>query len=296
MFDRYLREAKPAVDAALERLLPPAEASPARLHEAMRYAVFAGGKRVRPVLFLATAQRLETPAEELADAAASLELIHTFSLVHDDLPALDDDALRRGRPTVHVAYDEALAVLVGDALLGLGLDALTRYPSWAPPQARLRATQALAVALGSRGMIGGQVDDLEAEGQPLGAVSGEQLEAIHRRKTGALLVASLQIPAFYAEAGAEVEQKLGRLGDLVGLMFQMVDDILDIEGDAATLGKTAGKDVQADKLTYPRLYGLDETKALVARARDEALGLSADLPGSPELHDGLIEFLVHRDR
>lgn len=292
-FASYLDAVRADVDAALERVLPTMDVAPARLHEAMRYAVFAGGKRFRPALLVATGERFGVPREELLEPAAALELIHTFSLVHDDLPALDDDDLRRGRPTVHVEYDEALAILVGDALLGLGLEVLTHFPAALPEAARLRATAAAAAALGSRGMIGGQVDDLEAEGNAE-LHSADLLESIHRRKTGELIVLSLRLAGFYAGLSEGEDELLTRFGELLGLMFQMVDDILDVEGDTETLGKTAGKDMQAAKLTYPRLFGLDETKRRVDAAEEEALGIARSLPGDPGVHAALVGFLVHR--
>ncbi|MEM1247434.1 MAG: polyprenyl synthetase family protein [Acidobacteriota bacterium] len=294
-FAAFLDSVRTDVDAALDRVLPAESAVPSRLHEAMRYAVFAGGKRFRPALLVSTGERLGVPREDLLKPAAALELIHTFSLVHDDLPALDDDDLRRGRPTVHVAYDEALAVLVGDALLGLGLEVLTHFPVAQPAEARNRATAAAAAALGSRGMIGGQVDDLQAEGNPE-VHSAELLESIHRRKTGELIVLSVRIPGFYAGLSEGEDELLTRFGELLGLMFQMVDDILDVEGDTETLGKTAGKDMQVAKLTYPRLFGLDETRKKVRAAEEEALGIARTLPGDSSAHAALVEFLVHRQR
>lgn len=292
-FASYLDAVRTDVDAALERVLPTADVAPARLHEAMRYAVFAGGKRFRPALLIATGERFGVPRKDLLEPAAALELIHTFSLVHDDLPALDDDDLRRGRATVHVEYDEALAVLVGDALLGLGLEVLTHFPTAQPEEARNRATAAAAAALGSRGMIGGQVDDLAAEGHPE-LHSADLLESIHRRKTGELIVLSLRVAGFYAGLSEGEDERLTRFGELLGLMFQMVDDILDVEGDTETLGKTAGKDMQAAKLTYPRLFGLDETKRRVEAAEDEALGIARSFRGDPGVHSALVDFLVHR--
>ena len=293
-FRAFLEAARPQIDSALDRVLPPTGTAPARLHEAMRYAVFAGGKRFRPALLLATAQRLGANTADLLEAASALELIHTFSLVHDDLPALDDDDLRRGRATVHIEYDEALAVLVGDALLGLGLEVLSVYPQSQSAEVRAKSVTEVARALGSTGMIGGQVDDLAAEGQPAAAYTAELLESIHRRKTGALLVVSMVMAGSYAGRDEEDGRNLRLLGDRLGLVFQMVDDILDIEGDAESLGKTAGKDVLADKLTYPRLYGMDRTRQMLSETRTEALDLSASLPGEPSLHNALIEFLVQR--
>jgi len=283
-----------AVDAELDRLLPPAGAWPARLHEAMRYAVFGGGKRVRPLLGL-TAYRAAGGRDEAALApACAVELIHTYSLVHDDLPAMDNDALRRGRPTVHVAYGEALAILVGDALLTEGFAVLARYPedgSFA--SRRAEACRLIAAAVGSSGMVGGQVEDIEATGA---GPDARRLERVHRAKTGALLAASVELGALLAGAQGARRAAFARFGLGLGLLFQIVDDILDVTGTAASLGKSPGKDAAAGKLTYPAVYGLD-----LARAKLAELAASLDveargLEGDDSVLAALVDYVARRDR
>ena len=293
-FHGYLATARPAVDAELDRLLPAAEEPPARLHEAMRYALFVGGKRIRPVLCLLAGEIYGADRESLLPGAAALEMIHTFSLVHDDLPALDDDDLRRGQPTVHRRYDEATALLVGDGLLTLAMTVLASEPPGMDPRRRLRASRVVGEAVGTLGMIGGQVADLEAErAWPEEALAA--LESIHRRKTGALIVASMRAGGLYAGAGAEADRLLTALGERLGLMFQISDDILDVEGSDETLGKTAGKDARAHKLTYPSLLGLEESRRRLDRIADDAGELAATLPGQGGLVRSLIRFVATRD-
>lgn len=294
-FVELASELRPLVDGVLDRLLPPADAPPARLHEAMRYSVFAGGKRVRPVLVVMTGEVWGASRERLLPGAAALEMIHTFSLVHDDLPALDDDELRRGRPTVHTRYDEATAVLVGDGLLALGLEVLAERPGELPAERRLQATSIVARAVGTAGMIGGQMDDLLAE-DDWPARPAEALESIHRRKTGELLTACLRVGGVYAGCGAEEDRLLSALGESVGLMFQIADDILDIEGSPDTTGKSARKDVEARKLTYPALYGLERSRAMLSEVRERALAQTARLPAGHDRFASLVDYLARRDR
>jgi geranylgeranyl pyrophosphate synthase len=295
---RELLEALAAeVEAALDRLLPASSEAPARIHEAMRHSLFAGGKRVRPALVVLAGETLGADRAHLLAPAAALEMVHTFSLIHDDLPALDDDDLRRGRPTLHRAFDEAIAVLAGDALLNLGLQVVAEHPADLEPHWRLRAVSVLARAVGTFGMIGGQVDDLAAERggvDPEAATAAALLESIHRRKTGALLVASLEIGGLCARASEPDLARLRRLGDLVGLLFQIRDDILDVEATTEALGKTAGKDERAAKLTYPRLYGLDESKRMLAGHAEAARQVVAGLPGGGDTFLSLIEYLEQR--
>ncbi|REJ81844.1 MAG: polyprenyl synthetase family protein [Acidobacteria bacterium] len=294
-FDAYREEVAPLVERALEEVLPAADTEPGRLHEAMRYSVFAGGKRVRPLLVLAIGESLGASRVDLLAPAAALELIHTFSLVHDDLPALDDDDLRRGRPTVHKVWDEALAILVGDALLGLGLEVLATSPVTASAATRLGNVADVCRAVGSRGMIGGQVDDLAAEGDwpddPPAA-----LESIHRRKTGALIAASLTVGARLAGADDEGLDLAAQLGAAAGLLFQIRDDLLDLEADAATLGKTPGKDQASHKLTYPALFGEAAARRLQQETHRRALDLESRLRLSGGVLRSLIDYLVARDR
>jgi geranylgeranyl pyrophosphate synthase len=292
-FPAYLEARLPVIEAALDRVLPPAGAEPVRLHEAMRYSVFAGGKRVRPALLLLAGETFGAEPTRLGEPAAALELIHTFSLVHDDLPALDDDDLRRGRPTLHKQYDEALAILAGDALLELGLEVLARFPAELDAAGRLRNVVVVAQAVGSHGMIGGQVADLAAE-RTWPADPAAALASIHARKTGALLRASLVAGGVCAGAGEPELARLAVLGDQVGMLFQIRDDILDVEGTSATLGKTAGKDEAAEKLTYPRVFGLDGSRERLQAVAAEARRAAAALPGGGALFLSLIDYLVAR--
>ena len=293
-----LETERAAVERALEAVLPAPGDWPRRLHEAMRYAVFAGGKRIRPILArLAHAAGGGDP-EEITGAACGLELIHTYSLIHDDLPALDDDVLRRGRPTVHVAFDEATAILVGDALLTEGLGVLARLPegeAWAARRAR--ATALVAAAAGSRGMVGGQMEDLEATGQVDAAAEDPalRLERIHRHKTGCLLRASVELGAVLAGADEPARETFARFGERLGLAFQVADDLLDATATAAELGKSPGKDAATGKLTYVTLHGLDRTRALLADLEEELAGLAAELEG-PEGPLGQVARFVCRRR
>ena len=294
-FVNFLTGVRPAIDETLDRLLPAEATTPTRLHEAVRYSVFAGGKRIRPALVVLAGETLGVRREILLPGGAALEMVHTYSLIHDDLPGLDNDDLRRGRPTAHRRYDEATAILAGDALLTLGLTTLATHPAEAGGEQRRRAVAMVGAAIGTLGMIGGQVDDLAAERDwPEDAPAA--LEAIHRRKTGALLVACLRLAGIYAGADRGLDHRLSDLGERLGLMFQVADDILDVEGTAGTLGKTAGKDAAARKLTYPGLYGLDESRRMLERTRDEALTLAGELPGGGGLFSSLVHYLATRDR
>jgi len=255
--DQYLADRASAVNAALERLLPPETQYPETIHSAMRHSVFAGGKRIRPVLFLAATEAVLPSAEGAEPAACALELVHTYSLIHDDLPALDNDDFRRGKPTCHKVYGEAMAILAGDALLTLAFQVLSDVKTMRDSN-QVRLVAELATAAGTvNGMIGGQVADLEAEGK---AVDGARLDYIHRSKTGALIGASVRMGGIYADADAEQLAALGRYGEHIGLAFQIVDDILDVVGTSETLGKTAGKDAVQQKATFPALYGLEASR------------------------------------
>jgi geranylgeranyl pyrophosphate synthase len=258
--DRFLTDEQSAVEHALKRLLPTAGVWPERLHQAMGHAVFAGGKRVRPVLARLTHRAAGGDADAITEAACGLELIHTYSLVHDDLPALDDDVLRRGQPTVHVAFDEATAILVGDALLTEGLLLLARYPQGAAWSGRrAEAVEMVAEAISARGMVGGQMEDLEATGQHDGSglMPEERLDLIHRHKTGRLLRASVELGAILAGVDETGRRRFATFGEDLGLAFQIADDVLDATATAEELGKSPGKDSAAGKLTYVTLYGLD---------------------------------------
>ena len=294
-YESFLEAARPEIETTLDRLVPAADSPPRRIHEAMRYSLFAGGKRVRPALALMAGDALGAPREACLVGGAAVEMIHTYSLIHDDLPSLDNDDLRRGRPTLHRHFDEATAILAGDSLLTLGLTTLATAPATLPLELRCRAVALLGQAAGTEGMIGGQVDDLAAEKEwPDDAAA--VLESIHRRKTGALLVVCLRLAGLYAEVDAATDAALARLGDLLGLMFQISDDILDVEGSSGALGKTAGKDAAASKLTYPGLFGLPEAKRRLLASRDAALLAAAELPGGGGHFPSLIHYLATRDR
>jgi geranylgeranyl diphosphate synthase type II len=232
----------------------------------MRYALFPGGKRLRPLLVLAAAECAGGSVEEALPGACAVELVHAYSLIHDDLPALDNDDLRRGRPTVHRAFDEALAILAGDALLTRAFEILAS--AGPAPERGLAAVRVLAEAAGTAGMIGGQVDDLEASGQ---APDATRVESIHRRKTAALMGASARIGALLAGASADPVDELGRFGEQLGLAFQIVDDLLDREGVASEVGKAVRKDARAGKLTFPAVWGVEESRRRARQVADAAM-------------------------
>jgi geranylgeranyl diphosphate synthase, type II len=290
----YLLAERERIDLALHRLLPPADAWPVRLHEAMRYAVFGGGKRIRPILARAACRAAGADPETILDACCALELLHTYSLVHDDLPALDDDSLRRGRATVHVAYDEALAILVGDALLTEAFAVLARYPEGdAYGPRRAQGCALLARAAGSVGMVGGQVEDIEATGD-----TGDEarLDRIHRAKTGALLAASMELGAVLAGAAPSRCTTFAAFGGKLGLLFQIADDILDVTGTAAELGKSPGKDAAAGKLTYPAVFGLEKARQACESLAEELGREAAALEGSGGVLGALVDYVARRDR
>lgn len=261
--ESLLRDWLARCEVALDAALPAADHAPVRLHTAMRYAVLGGGKRFRPLLVYATGHSLGIAADQLDAAATAVELIHAYSLIHDDLPAMDDDALRRGRPTVHIAFDEATAILAGDALQTCAFETLCRAPV---PDAVARAMLAtLAQASGAAGMAGGQALDIDATGQQQ---SLDALQHMHSLKTGALIRASVRLAALVAQADATTWQELDSFASALGLAFQIRDDLLDIEGNATELGKTAGKDVAQGKSTYPALLGLRGAYAALQEQRE----------------------------
>jgi geranylgeranyl diphosphate synthase type II len=261
---QYMAQQQKRVDAALDRWVPSECQDPSVIHRAMRYSLFAGGKRIRPLLAVAAAEAVSESPLGIEDAACSLELIHTYSLIHDDLPALDNDDLRRGRPTCHKVFGDAMAILAGDSLLTLAFEVLARLEH-IDADRRIRLVEELARASGTvGGMIGGQVNDIQGEGkQP----TAELLESIHRAKTGALLRASVRIGAIYAGASVEQFEALTRFGEHAGLAFQIVDDVLDVEQPSEKLGKTAGKDAQQKKITFPSVYGLETSRAMAEQER-----------------------------
>jgi geranylgeranyl diphosphate synthase type II len=282
------------VDEALSRALPPESAWPATLHRAVRYSLFAGGKRIRPVLVLAAGEAVGGAREELMPLACAAEMVHTYSLVHDDLPAMDDDDLRRGKPTSHKVFGEAIAILAGDALVTRAFHLLAEVPeAWddARVRRRLRAAAVLGEACGTTGLIGGQVMDLESEGRAIGA---DDLECLHRAKTGALLSACVRGGAILGDAGDGDLQLLSRYASAIGLAFQVVDDVLDATEDAQRLGKTAGKDETARKATYVSVHGLEKARALAAALRQEALEAVAPLGPRGELLAPLACLIVDR--
>ena len=290
--DDYLNEKRQLVDRVLGANLPPADTAPAVIHEAMRYAVLGGGKRIRPIVAIAAAEAWCANVENLLVPIAALELIHTYSLVHDDLPALDDDDLRRGRKTTHVVFGEAMGILTGDALLTEAFAWLARPVVGVDAARQLRAVREVAIAVDSKGMIGGQVADIITAGT--NETSPELLDFIHRNKTGKLLTASVVLGGLLANAPDDKIEALRRYGDAVGLAFQIVDDLLDQEGDAATLGKTAGKDLAQGKLTYPALFGTDAARARVETLLEEALH-NADIIASPVNYlAGIARFICER--
>ena len=285
-------EVQTRMEAALSRLLPAAHVAPARLHEAMRYAALEGGKRVRPLLAFAAGEVTRAPAERLEIAAAAVELIHAYSLVHDDLPCMDDDVLRRGKPTVHVEYDEATALLVGDALQTLAFQLLAEH-GLAPDAARqLEMVKLLAHAAGSRGMAGGQHIDLESTGKTL---TLPELESMHIHKTGALIRAAVLLGAACGEALAEADRaRLDRYAKALGLAFQVVDDLLDAEASTATLGKTAGKDSRQGKSTYVSLLGTRRARELAEELRAEARSALEGFGSRARHLSSLADFVVLR--
>ena len=278
----------------LAAVLPDAQLPPSELHEAMRYAVLGGGKRMRPLLVHATGAAFDAPSANLDASAAAVEIIHAYSLVHDDLPAMDDDALRRGRPTCHVVYGEAMAILAGDALQALAFEVLANDPATGIDAAtRLDMLRTLAAACGSQGMAGGQALDLGAIGRMLNSA---ELERMHVRKTGALIRASVRLGALAAGCNdASVLAALERYAHCAGLAFQIRDDILDIEGDAEQIGKTPGKDVANAKPTYPAILGLEGSRRELAALTEQALAALTTLGArARHLHD-LARFIAARE-
>ena len=286
----FFEEDRRLVDAELEHLLPAESERPSLIHQAMRYSVFAGGKRVRPILCIEAFGIFSSETAAVLPVACALEFIHTYSLIHDDLPALDNDDLRRGRPTCHKKYGEAMAILAGDALLTLAFEALAGAP--APPAERVALIREIASAAGTRdGMVGGQVADLEAEGKE---VTPEMLEYIHRSKTAALIRASILAGAIAGGASREDQDLLGTFGGLIGWAFQVTDDILDVEESSAALGKTAGKDQAQQKATYPALFGLKKSHDIARELAERAMGALETFGARAANLRELGEFLVLR--
>jgi farnesyl diphosphate synthase len=290
-FQAWMGGVQARMEAVLGRVLPSASVSPARLHEAMRYATLEGGKRVRPLLAFAAGEVSGAAPERLEIAAAAVELIHAYSLVHDDLPCMDDDTLRRGKPTVHVEYDEATALLVGDALQSLAFQLIAESSLAENPKAQLEMVKTLALAAGSRGMAGGQQIDLESTGK---ALSLPELELMHIHKTGALIRAAVLLGFSCGKSSEAERQKLDKYAKAIGLAFQVVDDVLDYDGSTATLGKTAGKDSQQGKPTYVSVMGIARAKEMAEALRGEAHAALAPLGASARRLGELADFIVLR--
>ena len=286
----FFEEDHRLVDAELERLLPAENERPSLIHQAMRYSVFAGGKRVRPILCIEAFRIFSDETPSVLPVACAMEFIHTYSLIHDDLPALDNDDLRRGRPTCHKKFGEAMAILAGDALLTLAFEALAGAP--VPQAERVALIREVASAAGTRqGMVGGQVADLEAEGKD---VTPEMLEYIHRSKTAALIRASILSGAIAGGASQEDQDRLRTFGGLIGWAFQVTDDILDVEESSSALGKTAGKDQAQQKATYPALFGLKKSHDFARELAARALGALETFGARAANLRELGEFLVLR--
>lgn len=291
-FSDWMRSVQERTEVALGRILPSATVTPDRLHEAMRYATLEGGKRIRPLLAHAAGVVTGARSDALDRVACAVELIHAYSLVHDDMPCMDDDTLRRGKPTVHVEYDEATALLVGDALQSLAFQQLAEPGLLTDASRQIEMVHLLAIAAGSRGMAGGQAIDLQSVGQSL---TREALEVMHVHKTGALIRAAVCLGALAGNyCSTDVFQRLDHYSRRIGLLFQVVDDMLDSESDTATLGKTAGKDADHNKPTYVTILGLAEAKRLATELEAEALELLAPLDDAAAPLRDLTRYIVHR--
>jgi geranylgeranyl diphosphate synthase, type II len=292
-FKEYLAERLKRIDAGLKRYLPPVDTMPMRLHEAMHYSVFAGGKRIRPVLAIAACEAVGGDVERVLPAACALEMIHTYSLIHDDLPAMDDDDYRRGRLTSHKVYGEAAAILAGDALLTDALALLCGSGGHQdiPADIRLRMVHTIARAAGSAGMVGGQAADMDAEGKEPDLA---MLQFIHTRKTGALILASVEVGALAGGGGEEELAAITRYGEAAGLAFQIADDILDVVGEQTTLGKDTGKDQARGKATYPALLGVEQSRRRARELRDMAVEALAPLGEDADPLRAVAHFIVDR--
>ncbi|ABZ82912.1 geranylgeranyl pyrophosphate synthase [Heliomicrobium modesticaldum Ice1] len=289
-----LKQLNMKIDAALSRYMPAEDVAPPVIHKAMRYSLFAGGKRLRPVLVLAGCRAVGGDEESVMAAACALEMIHTYSLIHDDLPAMDDDDLRRGMPTNHVVFGEATAILAGDGLLtrAFGVLAEEGLRCGRSPALVLQVIAELADAAGSMGMIGGQVMDMESENKQIDVAT---MAYIHAHKTGALIRASLRIGALLGGGSVEQVEALSRYGDHLGLAFQITDDLLDIQGDPEKIGKPVGSDVKNNKATYPALLGLEKARQEAERVVQAALDSLAGFDEKAELLRELAQYLLVRE-
>lgn len=291
-FNEELKQWAKQVDLALDHYLPSAETYPQVIHEAMRYSVFAGGKRLRPILVMAATRAVGGSTEKVMPVACALELIHTYSLVHDDLPAMDNDEFRRGRLTNHKVYGEAMAILVGDALQTLAFELIARTAENFPAAAVNRVTWEIAKAAGSAGLIGGQVVDLLSEKQ---AINGAILEYIHRHKTGALFRAAIRAGAILGGATDNQLESLTQYAEQLGLAFQIKDDLLDIEGDEKKIGKPVGSDLKNQKSTYPAIYGLEKTNIMATEAAAEAVNALKIFHQEADFLRDMMNFMITRD-
>ncbi|EGO63633.1 polyprenyl synthetase family protein [Acetonema longum] len=287
----YCRQKVACIDHKLELLLPKQGQYPPVILEAMRYSVFAGGKRMRPVLLMAAADAVNGRGEEYTHVAAGLEMIHTYSLIHDDLPAMDDDDYRRGKPTNHKVYGEAMAILAGDALLTYAFEVMGRQPD-VLSDVLLRVIAEIAAAVGPLGMVGGQAMDLFSEGKQIGL---QEIEYLHKAKTGALFKASIRAGAMLAGAGEEQLQDLTQYSDYFGLAFQITDDILDVTGNQAELGKPVGSDSKNQKATYVSLYSVDKAKSIAGEAVDGALNTLKFFGPEADILRDLAKYLLSRN-
>ena len=290
----YLQNRSALVDRALERWMPGEEVLPRSLHQAMRYSVFAGGKRLRPILMIAACESVGGHARQVLHAACAMEMIHTYSLIHDDLPAMDDDDFRRGRPTNHKVYGEATAILAGDALLTEAFRILADAEAnrSVPPATVIKVIELVARYAGSQGMVGGQVVDMESEGKE---IDFPTLEYIHTHKTGGLILASVQVGALLGGANDSQVAAIKRFGGAAGLAFQIADDILDVVGDQQHLGKNVGSDQARGKATYPAQLGLDEARQRADELCGIAISALAPLGESAEILQELARYIVNRD-
>ena len=290
---QYLSEGKKLIDERMLSFLPQGKAYPESIHEAMRYSLLAGGKRLRPVLVMAAAESVGGERHTILPFAIAAELIHTYTLIHDDLPALDNDELRRGKPTNHKVFGEAIAILAGDALLTQAFIIMTRAVGMdtIPPECILKATHEMAGALGSNGMIGGQVVDLESEGK---RINSETLEYIHIYKTGFLIRACIRCGGILSQATNGQLTSLSRFGAHIGLAFQIIDDILDITGDQEKLGKDIGSDLTKNKATYPALYGLEESKRKAEELVEESIDCLNEFDDRADPLREIARFFVQR--
>lgn len=288
----YLDARRTLVEDALDRYLPSTDLRPERLHEAVRYSILAPGKRIRPILVLASAEAVGGRAEDVLHTACALECIHVFSLIHDDLPCMDNDDYRRGRLTNHKVYGEAMAMLAGDALLTFAFELVADNAAKVPADRIIPVLKMLSRATGTAGMVGGQVVDIESEGLE---VTSNDLEFIHAHKTGALLKASVMAGALLCGASEGQREALGQYGKSIGLAFQIADDILDVVGDQDKIGKPIGSDEKSDKATYPKLFGLEESRRRAHKEVGNAVGALSDFGESAEPLRGIARYIVERD-